>query len=85
MEFKIPITNRGYAAALQQIGEILEKVMANKEVEEIFHHYAEVVNSDEAAAILTLAEVMKGSEESGAAEEEPKTKRQRSVRQQTET
>lgn len=32
----------------------------NKEVKEIFEQYCELVNSDEAAAILTLADVLKG-------------------------
>ena len=61
MNLKVPISNRGYLEALKTIGHILEKVkfMADEEIEEIFNHYCEVVNSDEAAAILTLAEVIK--------------------------
>jgi hypothetical protein len=62
MNLKVPISNRGYLEALKIIGHILEKVkfMADEEIEEIFNHYCEeVVNSDEAAAILTLAEVIK--------------------------
>ena len=70
MQLKVPISNRGYIQALEQIGNILEQLMANKEVEEIFNHYCELVNSDEAAAILTLAEVLKGSNDPQTNKEE---------------
>lgn len=81
MDLKIPITNRGYIAALEQIGTILKKVMANKEVEQIFNHYTDLTHNDEAAAILTLAEVIKGSD----CEAEAKPKIEPGARQQAET
>lgn len=57
---KLKILNRGYASALEEVLSIYKKLMANKEVEEIFNYYCEnVVNSDEAAAILTLAEILR--------------------------
>lgn len=59
---KLAISNKGYADALKQIGGILNKLMISKDIEEIFNHYIDVVNSDEAAAILTLAEVLRSKE-----------------------
>jgi hypothetical protein len=70
MHLKIPIRNRGYVQALEQIGTIFENLMANKQIEEIFNHYCELTNSDETAAILTLAEVIKGSDKPQAKAED---------------
>ena len=53
------ILNKGYANALEQIGGILNKLMISEEIEEIFQHYVEETSSDEAAAILTLAQVIR--------------------------
>jgi hypothetical protein len=62
LKLKIPIANRGYVRSLQEIGEILNKIM-DKEIKEIFDGYIEdVVASEEAAAILTLAEIMKAKD-----------------------
>lgn len=36
--------------------------MASRKVKQIFEHYCEFINSDEAAAILTLAEILNGSD-----------------------
>lgn len=72
MKLKVPITNRGYVKVLEEIGNILEQMknMADAEIEEIFKHYAEVVAvSDEAAAVLTLAEILKGKEGHPSAKE----------------
>jgi hypothetical protein len=63
LKLKIPIENRGYVQSLREIGEILEKIM-DKEVREIFDGYIDedVVASEEAAAILTLAEIIKAKD-----------------------
>jgi hypothetical protein len=66
---KSSILNQGYARILKELEAIMEADMRNKEIEEMFDRYAEFVNSDEAAAILTLAEVIKGKEGHPSAKE----------------
>ena len=67
---KSAILNQGYARILEEIEAIMEKGMLQEEIERIFTHYVEnIVNSDEAAAILTLAEVLKGKEGHPSAKE----------------
>ena len=50
----------------------------DEKIEETFNYYAEnVVNCDEAAAILTLAEVLKGRERQWHPEPDPRRSRQK--------
>lgn len=62
MKLRVPILNDSYRTVLADIERIMKMDGITKEVERIFNHYCEVVNSDEAAAILTLAEVLKCKE-----------------------
>jgi hypothetical protein len=61
LKLKIPIANRGYAQSIREIGEILSNNIMSKEITEIFDGYVEDGVTEEAAAILTLAEVIKAA------------------------
>ena len=71
MHFKTPLSaTNSYRQTLEELERIMDELVnADREhIEETFNYYADRVNCDEAAAILTLAEVLKGRERQSAAQ-----------------
>jgi hypothetical protein len=59
MKLKLTLNNRGYLRALQEIA----KIMASKEVVELYREYLEETEGDKmAAAILALASIRQQTE-----------------------